>query len=62
MRADLIGDKHMETKAKIIQFDQFVGTKMPTRQEIANNEKKIQEALDRLANNLKVLEKYGIKK
>lgn len=52
----------METKAKIIQFSEFVGTRMATRQEIANNEKKIQEALDRLANNLKVLEKYGLKK
>jgi hypothetical protein len=52
----------MENTAKIIQFSDYVGRKIPTREELKNNEDKIKAALDRIANNLKVLEKYGIKK
>jgi hypothetical protein len=52
----------MSTEAKIIPIENYLGKRVPTREEITNNEKKIQEALDRLANNLKVLEKYGLTK
>lgn len=52
----------MSTNAKIIPIEKYLDIRRATREEITNNEKKIQEALDRLANNLKVLEKYGIKK
>ena len=52
----------MSTEAKIIPIENYLNRRLLTREEITNNEKKIQEALDRLANNLKVLEKYGIKK
>jgi hypothetical protein len=45
-------------QAKIIQFSDYVGR----GKELKNNEDKIKAALDRIANNLKVLEKYGIKK
>lgn len=49
-------------QAKIIQFSDYVGKRVLTREEIKNHEDKIKAALDRIANNLKVLEKYGIKK
>jgi len=49
-------------QAKIIQLSDYTGKRVPTREEITNNEKKIQEALDRLAYNMKLLEKYGLKK
>jgi len=52
----------MSNEAKIIPIEKYLGIRRATREEIANNEKKIQEALDRLANNLKVLEKYGLTK
>lgn len=52
----------MENRAKIIQFDQYRDRKIMTREELKNHEDKIKAAFDRIANNLKILEKYGIKK
>jgi len=49
-------------QAKIIQFSDYTGKRVPTREEIKNHEDKIKAAFDRIANNLKVLEKYGLTK
>jgi len=49
-------------QAKIISLQDYKDKKIPTREEIKNNEDKIKAAFDRIANNLKVLEKYGLVK
>jgi hypothetical protein len=52
----------MSTEAKIIPIENYLGKRLLTREEIKNHEDKIKAALDRIANNLKVLEKYGLTK
>lgn len=49
-------------QAKIISLQDYKDKKIPTREEIKNHEDKIKAAFDRIANNLKVLEKYGLVK
>lgn len=49
-------------QAKIISLQDYKDKKIPTQEEIKNNEDKIKAAFDRIANNLKVLEKYGLVK
>lgn len=49
-------------QAKIIQFSDYAGKRVLTREEIKNHEDKIKAAFDRIANNLKILEKYGLVK
>jgi hypothetical protein len=52
----------METKAKIIPIENYLGKRVLTQEEIKNHEDKIKAAFDRLAYNMKLLEKYGLKK
>lgn len=49
-------------QAKIISLHDYKDKKIPTQEEIKNNEAKITAALERISNNLRILEKYGIKK
>jgi hypothetical protein len=52
----------MNTEAKIIPIEKYLGKRVPTKEELKNHEDKIKAALDRIAKNLKVLEKYGLTK